>query len=314
MKIFFATDIHGSNICFKKLLNAGKFYGADLVILGGDMTGKMVIPILKSPKGIYTSNLLEQKFTLKTEVELKNYIENISNMGLYPYLTNEDEILSLQNNKLKSNEIFKSLIIQRLTEWVTLADTKLQYENMKLYVCPGNDDDYYIDEILKRSNLITNLENSVIDLFGKYELLSTGHSNLTPWHTPREIPEEQLEDILQKLNLKVNKNKGLIVDIHVPPYNSRIDEAAELDSEFRVVTSLGQLKKKPVGSIAVRKFIEENQPIVGLFGHIHEGKGQFTIGKTICINPGSNYQEGVLNGCLLHLENNKVVSYQFVTG
>ena len=46
MKIFFATDIHGSEICWSKFLNAAAFYKADLVVLGGDVTGKIMVPIV----------------------------------------------------------------------------------------------------------------------------------------------------------------------------------------------------------------------------------------------------------------------------
>jgi Icc-related predicted phosphoesterase len=46
LKIFFVSDIHGSVKCFRKLVNAGKFYGADVLIMGGDLVGKQLIPII----------------------------------------------------------------------------------------------------------------------------------------------------------------------------------------------------------------------------------------------------------------------------
>ncbi|MCX6223059.1 MAG: metallophosphoesterase [Bacteroidia bacterium] len=314
MKIFFATDIHGSDVCFKKLLNAQKFYQADIVILGGDMTGKMVIPIYKMQNGNFQSEILQQNFILKTKDELQKYISNTANMGLYPYLTDEDEMKTLHDNKTKADDIFKKLIVERLTQWVELADKKMKVVNSNLFVCPGNDDDYFIDDILKQSTSIINLENKVFDISEEYQILSTGHSNLTPWHTPREISENELEKVLTELSQKVNINKATIYNIHVPPYDSKIDECAELDSEFRVMSSLGQIKKQPVGSTAVRKIIEKNHPMLGLFGHVHEGKGMFNLNGTLCFNPGSNYQEGVLNGCLLNLGRHIVTGYQFITG
>jgi uncharacterized protein len=313
MKIFFATDIHGSTVCFKKLLNAKKFYNVDVVILGGDMTGKLVIPILKLNDSLYTSDVLQQKFTLRSDTELITYQKNLENMGLYPYLTDEAEMKQLENDKKTADSIFRKLITERLRLWVELADKKYKEDGTILYVCPGNDDDYYIDDILRKSVSIINLENTVYSI-GDYQILSTGHSNMTPWNTPREISEDQLETILRELRLKLNKTKTTIFNIHVPPFNSKIDECADLDSEFRVVTSLGQIKKKPVGSIAVRKLVEEVQPALGLFGHVHEGKGWHKVGSTLCINPGSNYQEGVLNGCIVNLEKSIVTGYQFVTG
>ena len=314
MKIFFATDIHGSNICFKKLLNAKKFYGVDIVILGGDMTGKMVVPIVKLNNGSYLSEILNQAYTLKSKDELGKFKENISNMGLYPYVTDNDELQVLQQDRGKADAIFKNLILERFTEWVELADKKLADEKMNLFVCPGNDDDYYIDEILNQSSSIINLENRVYDISPGYQILSTGHSNPTPWHTPREISDDLLGNILENLAQEADQTKTAIYNIHVPPFNSKIDECAELDNELQVKTSLGQVKKKPVGSLAVRRAIEQYQPTLGLFGHVHEGKGVFNISGTLCINPGSNYQEGVLNGCIVNLGQHLITGYQFVTG
>lgn len=277
------------------------------------MTGKMVVPVIRHDNGMYTSQIMQQKITLQSEDDLKNHLFNIENMGLYPYLTDEREMESLEGDKNRADTIFKNLITERLFQWVEIADRKLLHENRKLFICPGNDDDFYIDKVLSKSKSIINLENTVYDL-GDYQILSTGHSNPTPWHTPREISEEKLEEILANLSLKLDKNKTTIFNIHVPPYNSKIDECAELDSEYRVVTSLGHVKKKPVGSTAVRKLIEKVQPTLGLFGHVHEGRGLHRIGRTLCVNPGSNYQEGVLNGCIITIERHIVTGYQFIIG
>jgi Icc-related predicted phosphoesterase len=70
----------------------------------------------------------------------------------------------------------------------------------------------------------------------------------------------------------------------------------------------------PAGSTAVREAIEELQPLVGLHGHIHEGRGETKIGRTLCLNPGSVYSEGVLNGVLLTLADGQVRDYQFTQG
>ena len=70
----------------------------------------------------------------------------------------------------------------------------------------------------------------------------------------------------------------------------------------------------PVGSRAVREFIEQHQPIVSLHGHIHESRGAVRIGRTVAINPGSTYGEGVLDGAIIDIEDGEVVSHQLVSG
>lgn len=314
LKIFFATDIHGSEICFRKVLNAGKFYGAEVVILGGDMTGKMVVPIIKESNRKYTTQFQNENIEIETKRELNEIISKIRGMGPYPYVTDKDEMESLQSDKSKADAIIEMLIIGRLREWIELADEKLNGSGIRFFVCPGNDDEYFINSIIEESSYITNIEDKIYSLNESHEIVSTGYSNPTPWKTPRELPETELEQKLEKLVINVRNIHNAIFNFHVPPYNSNIDECAELDSEFRVVTKVGHVKKKPAGSTAVRTIIEKYQPILGLFGHIHEGRGYTKIGRTLCINPGSNFQQGVLNGCLVTIQNDEVNNFQLIEG
>ena len=69
-----------------------------------------------------------------------------------------------------------------------------------------------------------------------------------------------------------------------------------------------------VGSTAVRSAIEKFQPLLGLHGHIHESKGSIKIGRTLCVNPGSEYSEGVLKGVMMNLDEKGVRSFQFTSG
>ena len=52
----------------------------------------------------------------------------------------------------------------------------------------------------------------------------------------------------------------------------------------------------------------------GIHGHIHESRGTFKLGKTLCINPGSEYTEGILRGSLIELRGGKVRSQQLTAG
>jgi len=68
------------------------------------------------------------------------------------------------------------------------------------------------------------------------------------------------------------------------------------------------------GSKSVRRAIEKYQPLLGLHGHIHESQSVAKIGKTTCINPGSEYGEGVLRGCIVILGDGKIEGYQMTRG
>jgi Icc-related predicted phosphoesterase len=205
-------------------------------------------------------------------------------------------------------------MVETVQRWVELADESLKGSGIQFFVCPGNDDDHCIDSPLARSKSMVNLESKVVRLDDGHEILSTGFSNPTPWHTPRELPEEAIQSRLDKLAEQIEKMEACIFNIHVPPFNSKIDECAELDENLRVVTEVGHTKKISAGSKAVRSAIEKYQPLLGLFGHIHEGRGYVKIGRTLCINPGSNYSEGILNGCLITLEHGKIRHFQLTTG
>ncbi len=69
MRVFFATDIHGSDVCWRKFLNAGKFHKADVLIMGGDMTGKAMVPIVANGSN-WELELQGQRHVLTTEDEL----------------------------------------------------------------------------------------------------------------------------------------------------------------------------------------------------------------------------------------------------
>ena len=56
-KLFFVTDVHGSETTFRKFVNAGTFYGVDLLVLGGDIAGKIVVPILDLGAGRYRATI-----------------------------------------------------------------------------------------------------------------------------------------------------------------------------------------------------------------------------------------------------------------
>lgn len=311
-KLFFATDIHGSDICWSKFLNAGKFYGVDVLILGGDMTGKAVVPFIHDGGTKYRVTLLEQVFETSTEDELQDMIKRVRSRGYYPYLTNPDEIAELERDPDRVNQIFLQEVLKVLQQWMDLADKKLEGTGMKVYCCPGNDDMDEVDDIVRASRHVVLAEGKVTPLDDVHEMIASGWSNRTPWDTHREEDEDQLKLRYETMICQLRDPRNAVFNIHVPPYRSSLDEAPELDENLR--PRMAGQALKPVGSTALRKAIEETQPLLGLHGHIHEGRGATRIGKTLCINPGSMYEQGTLLGAIVKLGKGKIENYVLTTG
>ncbi len=311
-KIFFATDIHGSDICWNKFLNAGKFYEADQLILGGDMTGKAIVPIIHQGGKNYRVTLLEQTFDITNEDELTDIKKKIRSRGYYPYMTNPDEIAELDKDPSKVDKIFLQEVLKVVQQWMEIADKKLAGTGMKVYCCPGNDDMDEVDEILMESRTVVHAEGKVTDLPSGHEMIASGWSNITPWHTHREEDEDQLAVRYEAMISQLKKPASSIFNIHVPPYKSGLDDAAELDKDLRPVLAGNSMI--PVGSKALRAAIEKTQPLLTLHGHIHEGRATTRIGKTLCINPGSMYEQGTLLGALIVLSKDKVENFVLTSG
>jgi uncharacterized protein len=311
-RIFFATDVHGSDICWKKFVNAGKFYGADVLILGGDMTGKAIVPIVDIGGGKFKAVLLEQEFLLDNEDAAQEMVKKIKSRGYYPYRTNPDELAELSRTPDKVHELFLQEALKTAEQWMVYAKEKLKGTGIQVYAAPGNDDEFEVDKIIRDSEIVILAEGEVIELDKHHEMISSGWSNRTPWNTYREEDEDQLEVRYDAMITHLKNPRNAIFNIHVPPYNSNLDEAPELDENLRPKYAGNALK--PVGSTALRKAIEKTQPLSGLHGHIHEGKGASRIGRTLCINPGSMYEQGVLLGALLSLGKDKVENYVLTQG
>lgn len=315
--IFFVTDVHGSERTFRKFLSAGEYYEADVVMCCGDITGKMVVPIVKGSDGVYISKLFGQEQRSTTEQELTKLEETISNTGYYPYRTDEDGKKQLQEDPKKIDELFRKLMFERLQGWMKLAEDKYRDTGIKCIMTAGNDDLPEIEPILNSSDFVVNAEHKVIRLDENHEMVTIGEVNITPWKCPRDVSEEQLRGLIDELAAKTENVQNSIFNLHAPPVGSTLDTAYKLDSSVdppRVVTQAGQPVTMGVGSVAVREAIEKYQPLVGLHGHIHESRSIANLGRTMCINPGSEYSEGILRGVIVNLSKDKVLSYQLTSG
>lgn len=314
-RIFFTSDVHGSEVCFLKFVNAAKVYRANVLVLGGDITGKMIVPIVEQPDGTFLANYLGATKVMKTDAERQELEKTIRYSGYYPYRTIPSEVEKLQADKKSVDELFSAIMAEGIKRWVSIAEERLKGLNVKCYISPGNDDRFNIDEILKASSVVQCPEDEVVWLDENHEMVTSGWTNVSPWNSPRETTEEKLAEIFNRMISKVTRMKDCIFNLHCPPYDTPLDEAPELDKTLKpIVKSGGAVSMIHVGSKTVRELIENDQPLLGLHGHIHEARGFVKIGRTLCINPGSEYGEGILRGALLNIDEKGVKSHLLTQG
>ncbi len=313
-KLFFTTDVHGSDRCFRKFINSAKFYGAQAIVLGGDITGKAVVPVVHETGNRYKADFSGRPKEVDAD-GLDALLKEIHFNGYYPFISTTDELESIQADPQGEEKLFRRLIRESIQGWLALAEERLRPLGVNVYISPGNDDDWVVDEVLGSSSFVIDPEEKVVEVAPGVAMLTFGYSNPTPWNSPRELPEEEIARRLNALAGQMPSDSLAIYNIHVPPKDTPIDQAARLDSNLKPVVEGGQVAMTGVGSSAVRDLIMRCQPEVGLHGHVHEAAGAIRLGRTICINPGSEYSDGVLRGALLSIdEKKKRVSYQLTMG
>ncbi len=290
LKIFFTSDIHGSDICFRKLLDAASLHAVDALIVGGDISGKQVAP---------------------TTERASPFERTLRNRGHHPVRVTHDEIPTATSPAMELLAI--DAMRTSIANWLELAESRLRGTGIECYVMLGNDDPPELAELIDQSDTVVNPDGRIVSIHGVVEMLSLGYSNLTPFHSHRELPEPRIAAVLNELADKLSDVHAAIFNVHVPPHASNLDNAPERDERLKVKTHNGKPRFIPVGSTAVRQVLLERQPLLGLHGHVHESGGSTRLGGTLCINPGSSYSTGVLHGAVIALDRGRVHSYQLVT-
>jgi Icc-related predicted phosphoesterase len=303
-KICFATDVHGSDRCFRKFLNAGKAYGVDILIMGGDITGKVLVPIERRRDG-YHASFHDHEYAGISESEKTALEDLIRANGQYPVVGERDELEELADPERREQR-FRQVVAADIQRWVELAEERLRGTGIRCFITPGNDDYPEVDLALQGSDVVEYVEGKRIRLNDDYEMITTGYSNITPWDSPREMDEPLLRARIEEMYEQVEDPSHLIAVLHPPPRGTQLDQAPAIDEEFRVQMRDGATLITGVGSVAVREFIEERQPLLSLHGHVHESKAVEYLGRTLCLNPGSEYNHGNLLCALVILEGDKV--------
>jgi uncharacterized protein len=311
MKLYYAGDVHGSEKCWRKFLNAARFYEVDTLIMGGDITGKLMVPVVAAGNGHHQAQVLGRTETV-SEDGLEELEKRVRFNGFYPYRCDRDEYRRLESDTGYRDQVFTQLMVDEVRRWVELAEERLRDTGIRCFVMPGNDDEFAVDQALE-STYVVNPDNKVVRV-GDAQMLSSSWTNRTPWDSPREEDDESLLARLRDLASQLDPELPTIFNLHCPPYGTTLDKAPQLTEDLRMVTDGGEPRMISVGSQAVRTLIEEVQPVLSLHGHIHESKAIAKIGRTTCVNPGSAYSEGVIDGAVVDLRGDKVKSCQLVTG
>jgi Icc-related predicted phosphoesterase len=311
--IYFASEIHGSERCFLKFLNAGKAYGVDAVILGGDVTGKALVPVVEQAGGTYLVNMFGKQELAADASELDELEKRIRTLGFYPYRTTPDEHARMAADESYLSSVFDEVMRSATERWVDIADTRLKQAGLPCLVMPGNDDIPVVKDVLAQGRWLVQGEDHVVEL-GPYQVACLGYSTVTPWSSPRELTEDEMAVRLDALIEQIEPGKPVIFNIHNPPAESGTDLAFKLTEDMRIETAGGEPVKVPVGSHAVRRAIETVQPVLSLHGHIHESRAMSAIGRTKVCNPGSLYPDGTLQGVIITLDRDKVKGFKFVSG
>ena len=313
-RIYFISDVHGSNKCFRKFLNAASFYKADILILGGDITGKVITPIVEEGDGSFRCTYQGTELVLKNSNEVEEFRKKAADSGSYTTLVSQSEFKELEVDPAKVTELFRRLMVERLRDWISLAEERLGKTSVKCFISPGNDDIFDLDRVLDSSPYVVNPEGRVVEINGDHEMITLGYTNHTPWNSPREVDEDVLALKISGMAEKVQNMKSAIFNIHVPPIDTPIDQAPRVDKNLRIVVKAGSVEIISAGSSACRAAIMKYQPMIGLHGHIHESRGIVRLGRTMCVNPGSEYGEGILRSFIADLEGEKIKSYLLASG
>lgn len=312
LRLFYASDVHGSDLCWRKFVNAAGHYDARALIMGGDLTGKALVPIIRR-NGSYTALVIGEERSASSNEERAELERAIRMNGFYPLEVTEDQHRAMRDDASVRENLFSRAMVEELKRWILLANERLGGSDVVIYVMPGNDDPWFIDEVIEADGVVTACDGRIVRV-GDHEMVSCGFSNPTPWNSPRELGETELYDKIGALAQQLESPETAIFNLHVPPHGSGLDTAMELDEQLRPVLTAGQPHQIPVGSSAVRQLIEEYQPMLALHGHIHESRGITRIGRTVAINPGSDYAGGRIDGCVVDLDPAGVKSYQLVSG
>ncbi|MHB1908008.1 MAG: metallophosphoesterase family protein [Nitrososphaerales archaeon] len=307
-RFLFASDIHSSETVWRKILGYAKSSDLDVVI-GGDLCSSDLDIRFAIDEGSQRFKLGEESGgKIVNRDGLVAFQDRTRSKGSYCALVTRREYTELKHNKPKMEKLFKDVAVRELEKSFAEAESKLSRSGRKIYLLCGNDDYQEAADFVAnyKSKVIVPFEDRFVELGSSHELLiGLGQSNPDPsgiLHFPRQREEYEIMQVLRKISKGVEMSKTILVT-HPPPHGTKLD-----------VIDSGE----HIGSTSVRQFIEEFEPIIGLHGHIHESPGtDYLVGRKSgseipVINPGSEYEKGILNGIVVEIEHGKLVRVEFI--
>lgn len=318
-RVFYATDLHGSDVTWRKFINGAKFYGADVLICGGDLMGKVVVPIIREGSDKWRASLQGQSHELRGTEQLEEFKRKLSTLGHYMTEVDVADYEDYLSDDEKIANLFDQLATERLHQWVELAEERLAGTHVRCLLTGGNDDTI---EVLARlesmgTEHVVPCEGKVVPLDDHHTVASLGYSTPTPWNTPRELPDEAIGGHIATLLEGIEDPTHCIFNFHAPPLDSGLDTCIQLDTSVwppAPVTRHGQPVYYGAGSRSVRDAVQQYHPVVGLHGHIHESRGIQRFDGSPALNPGSEYSEGILRGAIVTISDGAMKGVQFTSG
>ena len=248
------------------------------------------------------------------EAEWDRLAADIGKAGLYPVRMDAAELAGCPADPAALDRLFRSEIAAQLQRWCDLAAERLD-PAVRCIITPGNDDPVDADAVLAAHGRVECPELELCDLGP----VDHGQPRRGAHH-----PVEHRAGVHRRTSwpsrsatcsTRCPMARPCILNLHCPPYASGLDDAPELDATLKPVIRGGRPSIIPVGSHAVRDAIQRYQPSVGLHGHIHESRGAQKIGRTLCVNPGSDYSSGVLRGAVVDIaQDGSCLDFLLTTG
>ena len=189
-RVYYASDIHGSEVLWRKFLNAAGAYRAGVLIMGGDVTGKVVVPLVEHPDGFHVELFGERHVVASDDVEETEH--RIRANGMYPHRMSAGEVARVADLSEAEREAwFADVMRVTFDGWLALADERLEPQT-RCFVMPGNDDPPGVDAAIEDAVKVEACDGRVVDLGEGRTMVSLGYANRTPFDSPRELDESEL--------------------------------------------------------------------------------------------------------------------------
>lgn len=309
-RVLFVTDLHGSEVTFRKAIKGVEVYGADALIVGGDLTGKQIVPLVEDGER-FTCEVMGTGITVE-RAGLEELCRAIKNLGQYPVTMTRPEYEHTAASPEAQEEVFVAACHEQVRAWMERLADRLG-GRAAVFVTGGNDDYLSIEPIIDAAEWVVNAEGRLVELLPGVPMISSGYGNPTPWGCPRDQTEEALGARIEAMAGQLDDSASAVsvFNLHVPPHASGLDRCMRLDTTVSPPRPvIGE--EVDAGSTAVRAAVERHQPALSLHGHIHECRGIRRIGVTRCVNPGSEYSEGVLNAAIVDFAGSELANVQLV--